>query len=88
MDRLASEKKKEQFRDNLINNISHGSPSAEFMWPLDITVETHGSFGYIMDLVPSNYVELSKLLIQRKFPIQEVMRNCEWTAQPPSCLST
>ena len=67
VDRLASEKKKEQFRDNLINNISHGSPSAEFMWPLDITVETHGSFGYIMDLVPSNYVELSKLLIQRKF---------------------
>lgn len=63
----ASVKKKNQFRENLINNIRHGPPSNEFLWPQDITEETHGSFGYIMDLRPPEYIELSKLLLARKY---------------------
>ena len=67
VDTHASAEKKKQFRENLKNNIKHGAPSDAFLWPQDITEETHGSFGYIMDLRPPEYIELSKLLLGRKY---------------------
>lgn len=55
-----------QFYDNLCKNIDNGSPSDDFLWPKDITHITHGSFGYIMDLRPDRFKELSVLLVGRK----------------------
>ena len=54
------------FYNNLCTNVEHGSPSEDFLWPQDVTEIKHGSFGYIMDLRPSRYKELSVLLVGRK----------------------
>ena len=67
IDQQASKEAKKNFYDNLKNNIEHGSPSPEFLWPQDITKEVEGTFGYIMDLRPVQYIELSKLLIGKKY---------------------
>lgn len=67
VDLNATTKRKRQFRQNLINNIRLGPPSSAFLWPQDITVESHGSFGYVMDIRPPEYIELSKLLIGREY---------------------
>ena len=51
------------FYQNLENNVSRGSPSSAFLWPEDILPAKKGpegvSFGYIMDLRPGEYQELS-----------------------------
>ena len=52
----------EAFYKNLSHNISKGSPDAAFLWPEAITEKTEGSFGYIMDLRPEGYYELSKIM--------------------------
>lgn len=53
---------KEAFRKNLEHNARNGAPSKEFLWPLDVTDEIDGSFGYIMNLRPEGYYELSDFL--------------------------
>lgn len=55
------------FYKNLENNIKVGSPSEMFLWPIDITPVTNGSFGYIMDLRPKEYKELTLFLLQETF---------------------
>ncbi len=50
------------FYSNLRNNVKHGSPDKAFLWPEAITERTEGSFGYIMDLRPEGYYDLSKIL--------------------------
>ncbi len=58
-----------KFYDNLINNIEQGSPSPVFIWPKDVTEIIDGEFGYIMDLIPSEYKCFSDFLLTReKFP--------------------
>ena len=54
-----------KFRDNLNNNIKEKAPTDKFLWPLAITENYDGTFGYIMDLRPSNYHELSDFLIRK-----------------------
>lgn len=58
----------EAFRANLIQNIKDGAPSGsdKFIWPQYITgyVYVKGrykTFGYLMEIAPSNYVELEKI---------------------------
>ena len=46
------------FYNNLEQNILNGTPTNAFLWPKGITEKENGSFGYIMDIRPSNYVEL------------------------------
>lgn len=55
---------KQAFYDNIKSNVIKGSPSAEFLWPIDITEWENGTFGYIMDLVPKGYYEMSEYLLK------------------------
>ena len=54
------------FYSNLKSNIQRGSPSAEFLWPQDLVVPVSTpvgeTFGYIMELRPEGFEELSAFL--------------------------
>ena len=50
------------FKENIEKNISRGSPNDKFLWPVAITEETGGSFGYIMKLRPPGYDDFSDIL--------------------------
>ena len=54
-----------KFYKNLENNIAKGSPSDAFLWPLHLTEQAGGSFGYVMELRPDNYKEFSEFLLAR-----------------------
>lgn len=54
--------KPEAFYENIDNNIKRGSPSPEFLWPLDITLWQDGDFGYIMDLRKEGYYEITDFM--------------------------
>ncbi|OON99268.1 MAG: hypothetical protein ATN35_13420 [Epulopiscium sp. Nele67-Bin004] len=51
------------FYHNIETNIIKGSPSKEFLWPIDITEWKDGTFGYIMDLKPDGYYEMTDFLL-------------------------
>lgn len=51
------------FYDNLMKNKEAGSPDRAFLWPEAVTEKTDGSFGYIMDLRPHGYTELTNVLV-------------------------
>lgn len=54
---------KEKFYENIKANVVRKSPSREFLWPLDITGWSNGTFGYVMYLRPSGYYEVSDFLL-------------------------
>jgi len=59
---------KKQFYENLKNNIQIGSPASCFLWPQDSVVsKEYRSFGYIMDLRPSEYIGMPKFLLKQNF---------------------
>lgn len=61
-------KDKKQFYENLKNNIQIGSPASCFLWPQDSVVSKEfRSFGYIMDLRPSEYIGMPKFLLKQRF---------------------
>lgn len=66
LDTAETEKAKKLFYDNLINNVNRGSPAPQFLWPQAVTERSHNSFGYIMDIRPKGYVELSQLLLGKR----------------------
>jgi len=51
------------FYENIKQNIMRGTPSPEFLWPLDITEWQDGTFGYIMDLCPDDYYEVTEFML-------------------------
>lgn len=51
------------FYDNLVVNKEHGAPSAEFLWPVDVTEKLDGTFGYIMALKPDGFYEVSDFML-------------------------
>ncbi len=51
------------FYENIKDNIERGAPSPEFLWPQDITEWSGGSFGYIMDLRPAGYYEVTEFML-------------------------
>lgn len=51
-----------RFFNNLNNNTIKGSPSKEFLWPLAVTEEHGGSFGYIMELRPDEFKDFAHIL--------------------------
>lgn len=55
-------KDKEKFYKNIQRNINLKAPTEAFLWPLAITEEYEGSFGYLMDLRPSEYKDFSQFL--------------------------
>lgn len=56
-------KNSEEFYENLKANIEKGAPTKAFLWPEDLTGWIDGSFGYIMQLRPSGFEELTRFLI-------------------------
>jgi serine/threonine protein kinase len=58
-------KNKEAFHNNLIRNADKGSPDKAFLWPLMVTEEMDESFGYIMELRPEGYYELSDFMLAK-----------------------
>ena len=40
------------FLKNLMDNVRRGAPAPNFIWPLAVTEEVMGSFGYVMELRP------------------------------------
>lgn len=54
-----------KFYQNLENNINKGAPTKAFLWPLFLTAQTDGSFGYVMELRPKNYREFSEFLLAK-----------------------
>lgn len=55
----------EAFYNNLAENVKNGIPDKAFLWPEAITKKMEGSFGYIMDLRPEGYHELSEFMLAR-----------------------
>ena len=51
------------FYENIKQNVMRGTPSKEFLWPLDITEWVDGTFGYIMDLRPDGYYEVTEYML-------------------------
>ncbi|MBP3542158.1 MAG: protein kinase [Clostridia bacterium] len=58
--------KEDEFYTNLENNIMKGAPTEAFLWPLGITEKQNGSFGYIMDIYPDGYEELTNFFVGSK----------------------
>lgn len=53
------------FKKNLTDNVHRHSPAENFIWPLALTVERDGSFGYLMKLRPKGYVDMSEFILLR-----------------------
>ncbi len=53
------------FYRNIQNNIRQGAPTKAFLWPLEITEYYEGSFGYLMELRPSEYKDFSLFLLAK-----------------------
>ncbi len=58
--------KEKAFYDNLKNNIQKGAPTKDFLWPIDITEVHGGVFGYIMEMRPKGYYELTEFFVGSK----------------------
>jgi len=56
----------EKFYANIENNMKKGKPSNVFIWPEAITEKQEDSFGYVMDILPTDYKELTKIIIGRE----------------------
>lgn len=56
-------KKPQTFYSHLEENVAKGSLSREFLWPLAVTEWKDGTFGYIMDLRPEGYYEISEYML-------------------------
>lgn len=56
-------KNPQAFYENIKQNVMRGAPSSEFLWPLDITEWVDGTFGYIMDLRPQGYYEITDYML-------------------------
>ena len=51
------------FYENIKQNVMRGAPSPEFLWPLDITEWVDETFGYIMDLRPEGYYDVTEYML-------------------------
>lgn len=55
----------DKFYRNIQNNINQGAPTSAFLWPLEITEYFEDSFGYLMELRPSEYKDFSLFLLAK-----------------------
>ena len=59
---------RKSFYENLKNNVQLGTPADCFLWPQTTVVsKEYRSFGYIMDLRPTEYISMSKFLLKQNF---------------------
>ncbi|MDO4574120.1 MAG: serine/threonine-protein kinase [Planctomycetia bacterium] len=61
----AALKKRELFLKNLRENVRKGSPGPMFLWPLGVTEEVNGTFGYVMELRPKRFSGFTDFLNAR-----------------------
>lgn len=54
------------FYENIKSNVAKKAPSKEFLWPEDVTGWVNGVFGYIMDVRPEGYYEISKYMLRKQ----------------------
>jgi DNA-binding helix-hairpin-helix protein with protein kinase domain len=54
-----------RFYQNLADNIEKGAPTEAFLWPLFLTEQKDGSFGYVMNLRPGNYKGFDDFLLAK-----------------------
>lgn len=54
-----------KFYENIRQNIQNGAPSPAFAWPEQMTERMNGTFGYIMQLFPKEYVEFTRFLMAK-----------------------
>lgn len=56
-----------RFKKNLIANIRKGPVSSKFIWPLKLSkTYEDGSFGYLMNLIPEDYLSFTSLMTSVK----------------------
>ena len=66
----------DDFKYNLKNNISKGSPSSSFLWPKEYIEFDDDSCGYFMDLRPKNFVSfISYLTGKNSFKNKRILLN-------------
>jgi len=58
--------KENAFYQNLENNLDKGAPTKAFLWPIAVTEVQNGSFGYLMDIRPSGFEELTDFFVGSK----------------------
>ncbi|MBR4226662.1 MAG: hypothetical protein IKR86_07860 [Candidatus Methanomethylophilaceae archaeon] len=75
-----------EFRDNLIKNAHDGAPGGRFAWPLDVTEDMDGSFGYVMPLLPKDNEDFSDFLRSYRITKTEPPRKVPVRFSDPSCL--
>ena len=51
-----------EFRKNLVRNAEAGPPSPYFVWPVDVSTDYKGGYGYVMELFPDGYEQFSDFL--------------------------
>ena len=64
----------DDFKYNLNNNINKGSPSSNFLWPLEFVEFNNGACGYLMNVRPKEYVSfISFLTGKNRFKSQRLL---------------
>lgn len=56
-----------KMKDNIQKLIKDKSPAPNITWPLSLTKDYKGSFGYIMPRIPPSYVSLKKYIYEDKY---------------------
>ena len=51
----------DKFKENIRENIKNGPPSDKFIWPLMLTFDYDGSFGYLMSLRPEGFYDFTDI---------------------------
>lgn len=71
----------QEFYKNLESNIQKGAPTQAFLWPLGITEVHGGMFGYIMDVRPVGYYELTEFFVRTRKQKQVHFKSFEAQAE-------
>lgn len=53
------------FYNNLSSNVRDGAPAPNFIWPLAVTEEIDGTFGYVMEVRPTGYEDMGKFILAK-----------------------
>ncbi len=69
--------KSKAFYANLENNINNGAPTDSFLWPLGITDVLNDSFGYIMNIRPDGFEELTSFFVNSRKKSQVKFKSFE-----------
>lgn len=51
--------------ERIKGHVLNGAPSQEFLWPTDVTNYYDGTFGYIMELKPDGYYDLTDFTLKK-----------------------